>query len=146
MQTGVLRACFLAFVLACESPTAPAARPGWVLRPSILLHNGVPAFLFAPVTVARDSLFGVGFTTFGPGCDEQGGTEVVVTGMTIEIVPMDWTPTTARTGACPATVIQVFSRAVSVRFREAGEGVVRVMGRREPGDDRVTFIARVTVR
>ncbi len=146
-RAGVLGAGGLALLLSCESATAPDGRPGWALQPSILLHHGVPAFVQIPESVRRDSLFQVGFTTFGPGCDEQGGTEVDITGMTINVHPMDFTPVTAPTaGPCPANVVRIFGRVIKVRFRQPGEGVIRVFGRREPGGQAITLTARLTVR
>ncbi|MCI0432152.1 MAG: hypothetical protein L0271_00690 [Gemmatimonadetes bacterium] len=132
--------------LACDSPTAPAdPREGWTLQPGILLHHGVPAFLQVPDSIRRDVPFQVGFTTFGPGCAEEGGTEVEVNALTAEVHPMDWIPDRPPAETCTDRIVRVFARIVQVRFGTIGEGVIRINGRREPGSTKVIFTARVVV-
>jgi hypothetical protein len=135
----------VAIALACSDPVEPDPRPGWQLLPGILLHNGIPAVMQVPDSVALGQNFSVAFVTFGTGCDEAGETTSTIMGSAIEIMPVDWRQIDPPP-SCPDSIVSVFPRAVDVRVDVTGPARVRVHGRREPGGTSVVFAATVQVR
>jgi hypothetical protein len=138
----------VALVLACESPMDEDARPGWELRPGILLHRGIPSFVQMPDTVARGASFQVAFTTFGIGCDEPGQVRTRVQGSAVEIFPYDWTPVQPPAQPCsrPDSMVFVIPHSAELRVSAIGPATIRIRGRREPGGTAVTLVTSIVVR
>ncbi len=135
--------CLLA--IACNDPVAPDPRPGWLLKPAILLHHGIPTLMHVPDSVPPGAQFSIAFVTFGPGCDEVGETLNTVNGNEIEIHPLDWTPVRP-TAMCPDSIVRIFPHSVEVQVNQSGPARVRVHGRREPGGTDVIFAATIQIR
>jgi hypothetical protein len=101
-----------------------------------------PAPIRLPETVQRGVPFVATVATFGSGtCTRPDGAEVHVSGLIAEVTPYDLKATR---GACTDDLVP-YPREVSLRFDQAGEALVRVLGRTlrsEPAQ----YEARLVVR
>lgn len=86
----------------------------------------------------------VSVISYGGGCERQGDTEVVVTGLDVMVTPFDFTDTDAQ--VC-TNVLKSFDHKASVEFPTAGTGTIRVRGlSRESGvADTIVVIREVTL-
>lgn len=67
----------------------------------------------------------VSVISYGGGCERQGDTEVVVTGLDAMVTPFDFTDVDAQ--VC-TQVLKSFDHRVSIEFPAAGTGTIRVRG------------------
>jgi hypothetical protein len=90
--------------------------------------DGTGGVLAAPDTVDAGVDVPVTVTTYGGGCESVGGAEVALSGATATVTVYDYT-VSGEDVACP-DVLRRFPRTTTVRFANAGTGVLRIVGRR----------------
>jgi hypothetical protein len=120
---GAIAVCSAgAFVLAgCSGLTSENSS----INPSYLSYTGMLGTLTAPDTVTHGALFAVQIQTIGGGCtQEASGTDVTVTGQTVEIRPTD---RTVVRNDCPSNLIYI-SHTANVQVPAAGVATIKVIG------------------
>lgn len=144
--TLLARVLLLLSLCACDGALRAATAPGvralgilaWedrqprVVSPGEL--SGTPPYpgVVAPDTVSAGVSFVVVVTTIGPtNCWREAGAAVELHPRLASVTPYDHTPEDAET-AC-GDVVVALSRRVDLVFRERGEAVLRVHGRRVVG-------------
>ena len=85
--------------------------------------------LKAPKTVRAGEDFKITITTFGGGCDREGGTSVVITTTGASVMVYDFTAATHPGIICTA-IIKRLPHTVILRLEKPGEALIRVWGRR----------------
>lgn len=126
---------------ACSSILAPVGRGG-ERRLGVVAFYHEPVRIAVPETVAVGAALRVVVTTYGGGCVTKGDTEVTVAARLAEVRPFD---RYATGGACTEE-LRLHAHEAAVRFTHPGQAVVRVQGRREPGDEVFTAERSVFVR
>jgi hypothetical protein len=123
-RASALVLCLLGGLLvqACHAITASDEHR--ILAIIDFSHDGTHDVLAAPDTVDAGVDFPVTVTTFGGDC-QPADTEVVLGGATATVSVYDYT----RDVPC-LLVMRRFPRATTVRFDDAGTGVLRIVGRR----------------
>lgn len=112
-------------------------------RPAILQFHSDPVRIDLPETVAVASAFTVSIQSYGGGCTSQGDTDVQVEGLLATIRPFDLEPSDPEV-ICPA-ILRVFEHVATIQFDQPGTATVRVLGRREPGDEPLSIDRTVLV-
>lgn len=123
----------LDFLLAaCQAtepdlPSIPGDSPKRV--PGIIAYYDEPTEINLPDTVTHGERLSVDVMTYGGWLPEKGDVEVEVTGLEATIRPYDL-DTTPPDGLCSSELL-VHTHTADVRFVEAGQAQIRVMGVRE---------------
>ena len=127
-------------LVACDSSTT---------EPNIERRRGVIAFYGDPVRVTVPDSMRLGLPakvtveTYGSGCDNEVDTSVAVEGNLALVEPYEYVNVDPGV-FCPAIVIG-HTHEVTIMFKEPGMAKVRIIGRREPGDHRMTVERSVVV-
>jgi len=131
----------LCLVLACSSPTgAPVRRLGMIGGTNFTMDMKIEV----PDSVLRRRPFDISVRTMGNGCVSFGGTEVQVTGRTVDFRPFDLDVglDLPKNSVCTA-ILLFFEHRASVQFDEAGRVTVRLHGLFDSGSvQRDTVILR----
>lgn len=144
-------AALAATLLAACSPSASGAADGREdvakttgrQQPSYVAYTGAAPEVSVPSTVRAGEDLQVQIRTYGGGCNEKGGDEVRVDGLTALVLPWDFDRSTPETPC--QDMLRTFDHAATVRFGQPGTATVRVRGRRLPGDEPVEVVRTVTV-
>lgn len=114
----------MSFLVGCDGVVGPDERR----QVGVIDFFEQPTVIAVPDTVRAGEDFQVSVRTYGRGCVRQDTTEVAVEGRLAQVVPYDLH---SRDGTC-SDVVRAFDHAAVVRFEEAGEAEVRVVGKRLP--------------
>jgi hypothetical protein len=101
-----------------------------------------PVVIDVPESVQRGTSFTIRVRTYGDGCTSKARTDVKVEGRRVTVEPMN---TEIRGVACTQILLSI-EHTATVTFDSPGPVQVVVRGRRQPGDDVVTFERTVQVR
>lgn len=146
MKVRLLSLVLCAFgAIGCHDPFGPDG----VRDERRISHIEWPGFsptVTAPDTVSAGTKFDVSVITFASGCYRQGDTEASVTGSTASITPYDFFPVEIKKGYACEQPLYRWSHTARVSFDRAGPAVIRVIGRRYPGDAPITVERTVVVR
>ena len=113
----------------------------FVVQPAILQFHDHEPSLTVPATVARNATFDVEFMTYGGGCLEAARNRVVTAGMEVDIYS---TQRDMSSVACP-DILRFETNRVTLTLPATGTAVVRVHGKREPGNEVLVLERQVTV-
>jgi hypothetical protein len=136
------RAAFLlaaSAAAACQSPSGSEE----IRVSGTLEYHGSPVTVEVPAQVVAGSDFQVALRTWGGGCTRAGEVEVRGSARTLELEPFDYM-VRGPDIACP-DLLGSFDHVATLRFASPGAAVVRIVGRREPGGDRITVERPVEV-
>lgn len=125
------------FLVGCSGLVGPDERR----QVGVIDFYDQPSVVEVPDTVRAGEDFQVSVRTYGGGCLSQDTTEVAVSGRLAQVVPYDLH---SGEGACP-DVLRTFDHEAVVRFEEAGEAEVRIIGRREPESAMIAVVRSVVV-
>jgi hypothetical protein len=130
--SGFHRPIFTAAILSLAGCANPIANGEWQRTVGVIdTGNSLPETLQLPDTVTAGTTFTVVVETYGSSsCTRADGARVEVDGLVAEITPYD---RVLLEGICTDDLAP-FPRAVDVRFDEAGEALVRLVGRTIFGD------------
>ena len=118
--------------------------------PGMLADPAEVTPVLAPSSVAAGERFTITITTTGSGCDRLGDTGVLLGERDAVIYVYDFTSAN-RPGVACTMIFKHLKREVPLTFREPGEVVIRVWGRRSapdgtPGGEPLMVERRVQVR
>ncbi|SRR6266446_8029989 len=128
--------------VACNG--GKVVEPVFEPRPAILQFYSDPVRTDLPDTVTVASAFTVSVRSYGGGCTSQGETEAEVEGLLATIRPFDLVLTDPNV-VC-IQILRVFEHVATIRFDQPGMATVRVVGRREPGDEPLSVDRTLVVR
>src|SRR6266550_3520819 len=119
-------------LLSCSSPSAPHSGSRMDIG-VIDLGGTLDSVLAGPRTGSVGERLTFRVTTFGDGCVSAAGSQQIVQGLQITIIPYDQ----ITTGPCTRE-LRAIPRDVTVVFDRAGDAFLRVQGRSYLGRDLVT--------
>jgi hypothetical protein len=126
--SGAAASATCEYIAGTPKATAEEAR---VL--GILSFDGMQDAITAPGSVGVNEEFQVTVTTLGSGCERQGDEGVILAESGATVTVYDFTSAT-RPGVPCTTILKRFAHIVTLRFAQAGEKVIRVIGRRVAPD------------
>ncbi len=138
---GAVAGSILAWA-ACD-PAFQAEPPIREKTIGVVLTSGDTGTVTIPTAVGAGTPFTVVVETFGGGCTEMDGTEVLTDGMVADVTPYDVVD--RGSVVCPA-IVRTFEHSAALVFPTTGEATVRVHGRTLPPDTSVVREYIVTVR
>ena len=115
----------------------------FVVQPAQLHFYDHEPSLTVPTTVARNALFDVEFITYGGGCLETARNRVVTAGMEVDIYSTQ-RDMSSGVAACP-DILRFETNRVTLTLTGTGTAVIRVHGKREPGNEILVLERQVTV-
>lgn len=137
--------------MAKSAPTAPTEenQPARVLGILGFETKELSDAISAPAAVEANKDFQVTITTSGNGCVSKGDEGIILSESGADIFVYDLT-TATRPGIVCTMILKKLDHAVTLRFAQKGEGVIRVWARQQGGasplGEPVVVEKRVTVR
>jgi hypothetical protein len=102
-------------------------------KPAVLVHYGDTTAVVLPASVRVGEVATVRFTSFSGGCVSPDGTEASVSGLGAEIRPYRREPRELPPNTACTAELRIDRNVAELRFAEAGQAQVRIVGVVKPG-------------